>query len=199
MKNLRLYVCVLSLAAGLTSTASANPADKNNTYQVSGAQVVVVCPLTVGGRFEAKTQAVSGEVSVGANQPGTLKGALSVDLRTLKTGIGMRDRHMRANYLEVDKGPGFDQATIEDIKIEKLDGKTTFSGTLVLHGERKAVTGSATLQARDGGYSVQAEFPVRVSEFNIPKPTYLGVGVQDEIQIKIAMTVTSTTTTARAK
>ena len=36
-----------------------------------------------------------------------------------------------------------------------------------------------------------------ISEFNIAKPTYLGVGVQDQIRIKIAMTVTSVTTTAR--
>ena len=122
-----------------------------------------------------------------------------MDLRTLKTGIGMRDRHMKDNYLEVEKGPGFDTATIEGIQIEKLDGKTTFNGTLVLHGERRPISGSATLARQGGGYSVEAEFPVRVSEFNITKPTYLGVGVQDQVRIKIALTVSSIATTAHAQ
>jgi polyisoprenoid-binding protein YceI len=193
-KHLQFYVSLLVVGAALGGgTAAAG----NDQLHVTSGRVVVVCPLTVGGGFEAKSEAVSGEVSLGSDQPGALKGAMSVDLRTLKTGIGMRDRHMRDNYLEVAKGPGFEMATIEGIQIEKLDGKTTFNGTLVLHGERHAVTGSATIARERGGYNVEAEFPVKVSEFNIPKPTYLGVGVQDQIRIKIALTVTPVTTTAR--
>jgi polyisoprenoid-binding protein YceI len=195
-KNIRLFVCLLVVGAGLDGgTASA----QSDQYQVTGGRVVVVCPLTVGGGFEAKTEAISGAVSLGSDQPGSLKGALSVDLRTLKTGIGMRDRHMRDNYLEVAKAPGFETATIEGIQIEKLDGKTTFNGTLVLHGERRAVSGLATIARQGGDYTVEAEFPVRVSEFNIPKPSYLGVGVQDQVRIKIALTVSSIATTARAQ
>lgn len=195
-KHLRLFVCLLVVGAGLNGgTAGAD----NDKYQVTGGRVIVICPLTVGGGFEAKTEAVSGQVSLGSDQPGSLKGALSVDLRTLKTGIGMRDRHMRDNYLEVAKAPGFEMATIEDIQIEKLDGKTTFNGTLVLHGERRAVSGLATIGRQGGDYTVEAEFPVKVSEFNIPKPSYLGVGVQDQVRIKIALTVSSIATTARVR
>jgi polyisoprenoid-binding protein YceI len=189
-------VCLLVVGAGLNGEPAAAGNDK---LQVTGGRVVVVCPLTVGGSFEAKTETVSGQVALGSGQPGALEGALSVDLRTLKTGINIRDRHMRDNYLEVEKAPGFETATIEGIQIEKLEGKTTFNGTLVLHGERKPVSGSATIARQGDGYSVDAQFPVKVSDFNITKPTYLGVGVQDEIRIKIALTVTSVTTAARAR
>jgi len=195
-KHLRLYVCLLVVGMALGGRPAVAGNDK---LQVTSGRVVVVCPLTVGGGFEAKSEAVSGQVSLGTDQPGTLNGAMSVDLRTLKTGIGMRDRHMKDNYLEVEKAPGFETATIEGIQIEKLDGKTTFNGTLVLHGERRPVSGQATIARQGGGYNVEAEFPVKVSEFNIPKPTYLGVGVQDQIKIKIALTVTSVTTTARVQ
>ena len=196
LKHVRILACLLVIGGVVDGTPAGAGNDK---LQVTGGRVVVVCPLTVGGGFEAKTEAVSGQVSLGADQPGALDGALSVDLRTLKTGIGIRDRHMRDNYLEVEKAPGFETATIEDIQIEKLEGKTTFNGTLVLHGERKPVSGSATIARQGGGYSVEAEFPVKVSEFNIAKPTYLGVGVQDQIKIKIALTVTSATTVARSR
>ena len=191
-----MFACVLIAGASLDAgTAVAG----NDKLQVVNGKVVVLCPLTVGGSFEVKTDAVSGQVSLGAEEPRSLEGAVSVDLRTLKTGIGMRDRHMRDNYLEVDKAPGFDTATIEGIELEKLEGKTTFNGTLVLHGQRKPISGTANIARQGVVYNVEAEFPVSVSEFNIPKPTFLGVGVQDQIRIKIALSVTSVTTTARAR
>jgi polyisoprenoid-binding protein YceI len=170
----------------------AGPSQAADAYKVNSAEVVVVCPLTVGGSFEAKTKTVSGEVAASAAEPGNLTGALRVDLQTLETGIAVRDRHMRENYLEVEKGPEFAVATVDQIRVEKLDGKSKFSGTLLLHGQRQAVTGTAELQQRDGRIRVQAQFPIKVSAFQIPKPTYLGVGVRDEIQIKVVMTVEPT-------
>jgi hypothetical protein len=52
------------------------------------------------------------------------------------------------------------------------------------------------LQQRDGRIKVQAQFALKVSDFEIPAPTYLGVGVRDEIQIKVALTATPVATTA---
>jgi len=178
--------CVIGVVgvAGVSRAADA--------YKVSGAEVVVVCPLTVGGSFEAKTKSVSGEVVASAAEPGSVSGALRVDLQTLETGIAVRDRHMRETYLEVEKGPDYAVATFDQIRVEKLDGKSTFKGTLLLHGQRQEVTGTADLQQRDGRIRVQAQFPIKVSAFQIPKPTYLGVGVRDEIQIKVSMTVEPT-------
>jgi polyisoprenoid-binding protein YceI len=183
---------ILWSVIGVVGVASSSRAA--DAYKVSGAEVVVVCPLTVGGSFEARTKSVSGEVAASAAEPGNLTGALRVDLQTLETGIGVRDRHMRDNYLEVEKGPEFATATFDQIRIEKLAGKSTFKGTLMLHGQRQEVTGTADLQQRDGRIRVQAQFPIKVSAFQIPKPTYLGVGVRDEIQIKVVMTVEPTAT-----
>lgn len=173
--------------AGVAAQAGAADA-----YKVSGAEVVVVCPLTVGGSFEARTKSVSGEVAASAAEPGSVSGSLRVDLQTLETGIAVRDRHMRETYLEVEKGPEFAVATFDQIRVEKMDGKSTFKGILLLHGQKQEVTGTADLQQRDGRIRVQAQFPIKVSAFQIPKPTYLGVGVRDEIQIKVVMTVEPT-------
>jgi len=173
----------------LVGVASPSFAD---AYKVSGAEVVVVCPLTVGGSFEARTKSVSGEVAASAAESGSVSGALRVDLQTLETGIAVRDRHMRETYLEVEKGPEFAVATFDQIRVDKLNGKSTFRGTLLLHGQRQEVTGTADLQQRDGRIRVQAQFPIKVSSFQIPKPTYLGVGVKDEIQIKVVLTVEPT-------
>ena len=181
MKTNGIFVFAMALITGAAATAGAADA-----YKVSGGEVTVMCPLTVGGSFEAKTKSLSGDV-VTADEPGAVRGALKVELQTLETGIGIRDRHMRNNYLEVEKGPAFATALLEDIRIEKMEGKTVFSGMLSLHGKKKKVTGAAELQQKDGRIRVQAQFPVKVSEFEIPAPTYLGVGVRDEIQIKVSM------------
>ena len=181
MKNNAIAALAMTLITG--AAASAGAAD---AYKVSGGEVTVMCPLTVGGSFEAKTKNLSGDVAPADGQ-GTVRGALKVELQTLETGISIRDRHMKNNYLEVEKGPAFATATIEDIRVEKMEGKTVFSAMLSLHGQKKKVTGAAELQQKDGKIRVQAQFPVKVSEFEIPAPTYLGVGVKDEIQIKVSL------------
>jgi YceI-like protein len=80
--------------------------------------VRVICPMTIGGSFDAKTTALRGSVTASASDSPVFDGSLAVDLRTLDTGIALRNEHLRENYLEVDKGPGFDTATLS-----KIDGK----------------------------------------------------------------------------
>ena len=182
MKNNAIGVFAIVLM-----TVAALPAGAADAYKVSSGEVTVMCPLTVGGSFEAKTKNLSGDVTPASDEQGAVRGALKVELQTLETGIGIRDRHMKNNYLEVEKGPDFSTATIEDIRVEKLEGKTVFTGVLSLHGQKKKVTGAAELQQKDGSIRVQAQFPLKVSDFDIPAPTYLGVGVRDEIQVKVSL------------
>jgi polyisoprenoid-binding protein YceI len=184
MDTLRIAAVLLSI---IVTTASATRAQ--DTYRVTGGKIAVACSLTVGGGFDATTKYLSGELSVTSapGNPVTLQGTLHVDVQTLETGIGLRDRHMRQEYLQVDKGEDFSAATFSDLRIEKLEGKTTFSGTLRLHGQSRPVSGTAELQRRDGSIRVQTRFPLRLSEFQIPSPTYLGVGVRDEIQVSVTL------------
>jgi polyisoprenoid-binding protein YceI len=170
---------ILIAAALLTSPARAQEA-----LRVAGGDVTVICPLTVGGSFEAKTQDLSGDLAVAPDNQ-SVKGALRVDLQTLETGIGLRDKHLKSNYLEVEKGPEFSEARLQDIRVERLKGKTTFRGLLTLHGQQREVTGTANIKPDGAGYRMEASFPVKVSEFQIPEPTYLGVGVADEVTVRV--------------
>ena len=171
---------VVLFATALVTT----PVFGQEALRVSGGQVTVVCPLTVGGSFEAKTKDLAGDLAV-AGDSQTVQGALTVDLQTLETGIGLRDRHLKDNYLEVDKGPAYAEAKLQDIRVERLDGKTTFKGMLTLHGQKREVTGTAQIKQDGNGYRMQASFPLKVSDFQIPEPTYLGVGVADEVIVRV--------------
>jgi polyisoprenoid-binding protein YceI len=142
--------------------------------------------MTIGGNFEAKTTALSGTVT--PTNGGAMKGALRVELVKLQTGISLRDRHLRENYLEVQKGADYSVAKLDNIKVERFPGKTTFKGTLTLHGQQREVTGTADVQQEGKGFRVEATFPLQISAFQIPEPKYLGVGVQDEITVKVTLT-----------
>ena len=114
-----------------------------------------------------------------------------VDLATLKTGIDLRDRHMREKYLEVANGPEFAQAVLTNLEINRLEGKTEFRGTLRLHGVEKAVGGTANVRSSDREVRVTAEFPISLNEFQIASPRYLGVGVADRVIVKATISAAS--------
>jgi polyisoprenoid-binding protein YceI len=171
--------CVLFLTGSLAANNNASGALRVTTGEVS-----VNCPLTIGGSFDAKTNAVTGEVTVGSGPQEALKGDLLVDLRKLQTGIGLRDRHLRENYLEVKKGDEFAAARLEDIRVEALQGKTSFKAMLTLHGQKREVTGTANIKQNGDGYQVDADFPVRYADFGIAEATYLGVGVKEQVHVR---------------
>ena len=165
-----------------------------NTWRVVEADVRVICPMTIGGSFEAKTTALSGSVTAGANGSRALGGTLAVSLRTLDTGLSLRNEHLRANYLEVDKAPGFDVATLSEIELQGLNpdapqGRGSFAASLTLHGVTRPVTGTVDIRPAGTGLHVRATFPVRLPEYAIRKPRYLGIGVEDTVRVEVAFIV----------
>jgi polyisoprenoid-binding protein YceI len=160
-------------------------------WRVATGDVRVVCPMTVGGSFEARTGAISGTLTLDA--PGAaLHGDLSVDLRTLDTGIDLRNEHLRNTYLEVGRGEGFDRAVLSGIRLGDADlhgfeGTSPFTGTFLLHGTRRAISGRATVRREGRSVRVEASFPLTVSAFGIAKPQYLGVGVRDQVRVVVSL------------
>lgn len=166
-----------------------------NTWRVGQGDVHVTCPTTVSGSFDAKTTALSGSVTPSASGSPKFDGSLAVDLRTLDTGIGLRNEHLRENYLEVDKGAGFDTATLSEIDLKGFspdapEGKGSFAGLLTVHGATKTVTGAVDVRRVGAGLRVTASFPVNLPDYSIRKPRYLGVGVKDIVQVEVAFSVT---------
>jgi polyisoprenoid-binding protein YceI len=166
-----------------------------NTWRVEQGNVHVICSMTIGGSFDAKTTALSGSVTASAGGSPSYDGSLVVDLRTLDTGIGLRNEHLRDNYLEVNKGQGFETATLSGIDLKGFSpdapaGKGSFAGSLTLHGVTKAVTGVVDVRQAGAGLGVKASFPVNLPDYGIRKPRYLGIGVKDIVQVEVAFAVT---------
>src|SRR5437763_685896 len=105
-----------SRTAGALLSAAALVATQTSSWHVADGQVHVTCPMTVGGSFDATTSSLSGSL-VERPKPESYEGQLEVDLRTLDSGIALRDEHMRNTYLEVGRGAGFETAALSEIRV----------------------------------------------------------------------------------
>jgi polyisoprenoid-binding protein YceI len=177
-------------ALWLASTTISAPA----AWRAAQSDIRVTCPMTIGGSFDARTTALSGTLTVSTSRSAAFDGTLAVDLRTLETGIALRNAHLRETYLEVDK-PGYDEAILSEIDLKGLtpdapQGKGSFTGSMTLHGVKKPVAGPVVLRQAGGGLEVRASFPITLSDYNIAEPRYLGVGVKSVVQVQVIFSVT---------
>jgi polyisoprenoid-binding protein YceI len=187
MTRTNACLCV-SVSLGLVTTIAAA-----GSWRVTQGNVTVKCPMTIGGSFDAKTTAVAGTLTTSG--PAAIDGSLAVDLRTLDTGISLRNDHLREEYLEVDKGAGYDKAVLSAITLKGVnpdapEGKGSFSGSLALHGVTKTVAGPVEVRKAGAGVRVKASFPVNLPDYNIAEPRYLGVGVKNIVQVDVTFTTT---------
>ena len=179
---------VLSLCLAPVCRAAEAP------WHVARGQVRIVVPLKPGGAFEATSSALGGALTPGAGKPLPLTGELVLDLSTVDTGIDLRNHHLRDKYLEVGKGRGFDKAALSEVVVSDAAGtdflgRSGFTGTLLLHGVRKPVSGTAEFRRAGTATQVEASFPLTLTDFSIEPPVYLGVGVANRVMVKVQLTV----------
>ncbi len=163
-------------------------------WRVEKGEVRVTVPLRPGGAFEARGSGLAGTVTPAGSRPVRLGGELSLDLTGLDTGITLRNQHLREKYLEVARGRGFDHAVLSEIAVNdaagpEFDGRSAFAGSLLLHGVKRAVSGTAEIRRAAGGARVDASFPITLTDFGIEPPEYLGVGVANKVIVRVQLTV----------
>jgi polyisoprenoid-binding protein YceI len=108
-------------------------------------------------------------------------------LTGLKTGIGLRDKHLR-NYLETDKHPEATLTVQRDKLKTPADHETmtsTASGKLTLHGVTKPVKFEYKAKRTGSDYHVQGMTQIDIRDFKVKVPCYLGVCVEPQVQIKV--------------
>lgn len=106
-----------------------------------------------------------------------------LDLATLETGIGKRDKDMRET-LEVDEYPF---AEFFGTLVSSFDPSSrepqpaTVRGEFTLHGVTRTVEIDGTLQRTDEGLRVEAEWEINIEDYDLEPPGLLIVRV-DEVQ-----------------
>lgn len=148
------------------------------------------------------TSGISGSVSFDVEDiQNTLRGTIIVDVASIKTGIDLRDEHLRAeNWLNAEKFPTtkFTIKNVKDLKKEtnnKLSGKVV--GEYELLGVKRTVETDVTLiyldeseqtKMRSPGdlLSVNAKFSIKLSDFGV-KNNLIGNKVAENIDITVSI------------
>lgn len=135
--------------------------------------------LFPAGDFVASTNDVTGQAEVLPNGDIQAKD-IRINLKTLKTGMELRDDHAKNKYLEVSKYP-------EAILVTGTGKGGVGTGVLKMKDKQANIDGKYTLLA--GKKAVKAEFNIKLSSFGINEINFKGVGVDDEVKVEVIIPV----------
>ena len=150
--------------------------------------------------FDGVTERIDGYVLLDAptltasTGEGATEFYVEVDLASLDTGIGLRNRHMRDNYLEVAEYP---YATFRGRISRTGPGpaatfRVTAQGTLTIHGIARPRDLTCRVEPRGRGYRAQCAFEVLLSDHQIEIPQVMFLKLADVIRLELDFTVTPT-------
>jgi len=114
-----------------------------------------------------------------------------VNLNTLDTGIGLRNRHMRERYLETDKWPVASyQGKIVEVAKRDSAGFTVYDvktqGTFSVHGVERDIRVVGTLVMLEVGLMrVRAAFQIELPDYNIKIPQVMFFKLNKVIKIQV--------------
>ena len=109
-----------------------------------------------------------------------------VDLNTVDTGIGLRNRHMRENYLHTDKYPKthFAGKLIKAEKTSENEYNVEAEGKFYVHGVEKNKKITAKLKKiNEDTYKVSAKFEVALSDYNIEVPSIMFYKIDENMDL----------------
>jgi polyisoprenoid-binding protein YceI len=150
-----------------------------------------------------KTAEISGFIQVDPTDlTGTSRAELQVDLASLKTGIGLRDRHMREQYLEVEKYPvaAFNLTEVKTASANSLENNMAVDlillGDFTVHGVTQQVEVAASVvymketedtKARLPGdlLHINATFDVYLTKHDIKRPQFVILKLDDLQKINL--------------
>jgi len=110
-----------------------------------------------------------------------------VDLNSVDTGIGLRNRHMRENYLHTDKYPftSFKGKISEVKKVSDSEYDVKVNGDMSIHGVTKNKLISGKINFKSAGMSVNSKFTVKLTDYKIEVPQLMFVKISEEIKLEL--------------
>ncbi len=137
--------------------------------------------------FEGTTSAIEGTVTWDSSFMNKSKINLKVYLDSLDTGIGLRNSHMRNNYLETEKYPtaDFTGKIISADKISGFESAVVVEGILKIHGTEKRFKTSGKIFNYGKLFKIETDFKINLQDFKIDQPKFLFNKVENEIGIQL--------------
>ncbi|GAB3890691.1 YceI family protein [Spirosoma agri] len=108
--------------------------------------------------------------------------AVSIKVASFDSDNNNRDSHA----IEVLDGLKYPNVTFVSSDISAGEnGVLVAKGNLTFHGVTKPVTLRAIRRDADGKMTLTGEFPVKMSDFNVERPSLMGMKTEDDMALKI--------------
>lgn len=188
---------VQGLAAALVmSGAAAGSAQELQVDQSRDRSVRFISRASIE-EFDGVTDRIDGYVLLGGASLGPDTGGddtefhFEVDLASLDTGIGLRNRHMRDNYLEVGKFPYaiFSGRILDTQETPSGDYRVTASGAFTVHGIARPRELTCRVTPMGAAYRVVCGFEVLLTDHEIEIPKVMFLKLANEIRLELDFTI----------
>ena len=141
------------------------------------------------GKFSGVTDNIDGYLYWEGNNYTTNSSLyFEVDLKTLDTGIGLRNRHMRENYLHTDKFPdaSFKGKITNVTPAAQGSYNVDAEGEMFIHGVTKNIKISGLLtKSGNSDYSIKTNFNIKLSSYKIDIPSIMMVKLSEVIELQL--------------
>ena len=109
-----------------------------------------------------------------------------VDLRTIDTGIGLRNRHMREDYLHTDKYP-YAKFSGRVTTVSSSNGSydVQVKGNMDIHGVKKPMEIDGTIFDAENGVRVRSKFEVKLTDHDIEIPKFMFFKIDETMQLVV--------------
>lgn len=116
---------------------------------------------------------------------GKVYGSLQVVVADIKTGIELRDKHMKEKYLEVEKFP---KITFVLNPVQPNGTGFAFTGEMTIKGDTIPINGTAKANTiRPEKQLITANFSIDMKDLkSVGVPSYLGVTVADKVDVAVS-------------
>lgn len=140
--------------------------------------------------FDGKTNKVSGSIVADPAKPAAASVTITIDMASLDTGVGLRNKEMRDLYLQTSKFP---TATFKSVSVAGpasiaagTPADINVTGDFTLHGVTKRMTFPVrVVLLADGRLHATTNFKVKMPDFGINVPHNILVTVEDMVPVRI--------------
>jgi polyisoprenoid-binding protein YceI len=186
-----LLKATLLIVALLLSASQATAQKSEYHVDRSAKNVVKFISDAPVENFEGVTNSIDGYLTHTGDDIGT-DGELyfEVDLRTLDTGIGLRNRHMREEYLHTDKFP-YARFNGRIAETQPSGGKTKVKvrGIMDIHGVKRPMEVGGSVTQTGDRLRINTTFDVRLTDHKIEVPKFMFLKIDENMELVLDFTL----------
>ncbi len=176
------------LAAAVTAVAAATLVPTGSFAIDSGASRVEFFVKDNRGGFTGVVHTVTATAIV-KQQDDSFAGEVEarIDARTITTGVGIRDRQMRGDFLETAKYPSitFQGTVTPTSRPGGAPFRAVLRGRLTIKATTRQVEIPLRVTALKEAYLAEGQLTVKMSEYHIPIPRFLIFVAEDPVTITL--------------